>query len=722
MPSGARCWVFITLLLFLNWRVALWVGIGLATAICGTLMVMSAVGISLNLLTMFGLIIVMGLLVDDAIVVAENVQARHDRKEPSLVAAIKGTEEVFWPVVATVLTSIVAFLPLTFVEGQIGDMLGALPMVVSCALAMSLVESLLILPSHMGHSLVHRDKRTPTRVGAALRRAEAWRDRIIFDRIVPGYLWLLRRSLNYRYISVAVAIATVTISAGMLAGGRLDFVFLPDSDSETIVIDIRMPIGTSIDETRWIVQQVENAAIAQEDEVMTVSSLIGDKRNIETNLSAASGSHVAQMFMELFPVEQRDIESSEVIDRLRLVAERLPSVDSITFAEISGGPAGADISIIVKGNELESVNAAVARLEQKLAEFAGVFGISNDNYEGQREVQISLKPGAAALGFNVSDVARQVRGALFGLDAHVFAAEREDIDVRVRLDERSRQNLYAIENMRIIGPTGSRVPLSEIASLSEGTSFSTINRVDRRRAVTVTADTVTDVSPESILPEIQPELDAIELAFPDVELELAGRQRQMAKAFGTLPVGFAAALIMIYVLLAWLFSSYSQPIAVMLAIPFSLIGVVWGHWIMDYEVTFLSMIGFVAVSGIVVNDSLILVQFYNKRREDGAGLIDGLIEAGRHRLRPIFLTTITTVLGLTPLMLERSFQAKFLIPMAISIAFGLMSATVLILMVLPCFMVIVDDVKRATYFLWHGQARPSKPETTSAMPELGLDA
>ncbi|MCZ6837318.1 MAG: efflux RND transporter permease subunit, partial [Planctomycetota bacterium] len=700
--------VFGTLLLFLNWRVALWVGVGLVTAICGTLMIMSWTGISLNLLTMFGLIVVMGLLVDDAIVVAENIQARHDRAEPSLEAAIKGTEEVFWPVVATVMTSIVAFLPLTFVKGSIGDLLGALPMVVACALAMSLVESLLILPSHMGHSLVNRDKQTPTRIGTMLRNAEAWRDRIIFEKIVPAYARLLKASLHYRYISVSVAIALVIMSVSMFAGGRLIFNFLPPSDAETVVIDVRMPIGTALEETRVIVEEIERIARLQKDEVVSISTLIGDSRNLNTNLSNGGGTHLAQMFMELYPVEERTIESSQVIDKIRIATNELAGVDSISFTEISGGMNDPDISIAVKGDDTEDVNEVVARIEQGLAEFEGVFGIVNNNYEGQREVQISLKPGAAALGFTVSDVALQVRGALFGFDAHVFSAQREDIDVRVRLDESSRRNLYAIENMRLISPMGNRVPLSEIAELKEATSYSTINRVDRKRAVTVVADTITSISPESIMPQLQPLLDQLEIEYPGVELELVGRQRQMAKAFGSLPIGFLTALILIYVILAWLFSSYTQPIAVMLAIPFSLIGVIWGHWIMGYEVTFLSMIGFVAVSGIVVNDSLILVQFYNVKRDEGMNLADGLIEAGRARLRPIFLTTITTVLGLTPLMLEQSFQAKFLIPMAISIAFGLISATGLILLVLPCFMVIVDDIKAAAYYLWNGVSRPTE--------------
>ena len=712
--------VFATLLIFLNWRIAFWVGVGLFTAICGTLMLMSQLGITLNLLTMFGLIIVIGLLVDDAIVVAENVQARHDRAEPSLVAAIKGTEEVFWPVVTTVLTSIVAFLPLMFVKGAIGDIIGALPMVVTCALLMSLVESLLILPSHIGHSLVHRDKHKPNRLEAWLHRLEARRDRIIFEKIVPGYARLLRVSLHYRYISVSVALAAVIVSVGLLVGGRLSFTFLPDSDAETVVADIRMPIGSALAETESVIRRIEEAARRQA-EIKTVSTVIGQKINIDTGLSGISGSHIAQMFIELKPVEQRERESSQVVASLREEIAKIPGVDSIAFTEIGGGFNAADIAIVVSGDDQEEINEVVAEIEKELAEFAGVFNISNNNFEGQREVQISLKPGAASLGFTVADIAQQVRGAIFGLDPHVYSADREDIDVRVRLDEHSRRDLYAIENMRVISPSGERVPLSEIADLKEGTSYATIHRLDRRRAVTVEADTVPPANPEEIMPDMQPVLDRLLAAHPGIDIEMSGRQRQMSKAFESLPLGFGAALIMIYILLAWLFGSYSQPFAVMLAIPFSVIGVIGGHLLMGYDMTFLSLIGFVAVSGIVVNDSLILVQFFNSRKHEGLSLSEGLIQAGRHRLRPIFLTTITTVLGLTPLMLEQSFQAKFLIPMAISIAFGLMSATVLILMVLPCFLVIVDDIKAAAYFLWNGQSRNGATMVDQDLIELDLD-
>lgn len=705
--------VFLTLLIFLNWRVAWWVFVGLLTALCGTLVLMAWFGITLNLLTSFGLIVVLGLLVDDAIVVAENIQARHDRGEASLSAAIAGTNEVLWPVVATVLTSIVAFLPLMFIRGTIGDLMAALPIVVTCALLMSLVEAILILPSHLGHSLVKRDKRRPGRIAGFLHRFESGRDRMIFGNIIPAYARFMQVSLKYRYISAAVAFGLVIISIGMIVGGRMNFTFLPKSDAETIVVDMRMPIGTPLEQTEWVVHKIEEAARNQ-PEVKAVSSVVGQKSNLDTGLSDVSATHVAQMFVELLPVELRDRQSQDVIVSIRNGVQDVPGIESISFSEIQGGPSGASITIIVKGPNLDQIDEAAEQIKHRLAEFAGVFDIADDNYEGQREVQISLTPGAAASGFTVNDVAQQVRGALFGLEAHVYSAKREDIKVRVRLDENSRQDLNAIENLWVIGPEGQAVPLGEIAVLDEGASFVTIRRVDRKRAVTVTADTAPSANPEEIVPELSGLFTSLKQQYPGLDIELAGRQREMARAFDTLPLGFLAALIMIYVILAWLFHNYAQPLVVMMGIPFSIIGVVWGHYITGYDMTFLSLIGFVAVSGIVVNDSLILVEFFNVKRREGLSVRDALIDAGRARLRAIFLTTITTVLGLTPLMLEQSFQAKFLIPMAISIAFGLMSATLLILVVLPCFMVIFDDIKRASYYIWHG--RPLSE--TAEMPTI----
>ncbi|MCA9290903.1 MAG: efflux RND transporter permease subunit, partial [Phycisphaerales bacterium] len=453
--------VFGTLLVFLNWRVAFWVGMGLVTALSGTLVIMYVFDVTLNLLTMFGLIVVLGLLVDDAIVVAENIQAKHDRGESSLAAAISGAEAVTWPVVATVLTSIVAFLPLTFVRGSIGDLLGALPMVVACALAMSLVESLLILPCHMGHSLVHRDRAREGRRRSITQRYETFRDGIIHDRIIPAYAWVVTRSLRYRYMFIAFALAILIISFGFVAGGRIGYTFLPKSDSETIIVDIRMPIGTALARTDEIVAAIEAAAFEQ-DEVNSISAIVGQNANLDTGSVGSSATHIAQMFIELKPVESRQRESSVIIDAIReRTAGHTDGADSVKYSEITGGPGGPGITVKVRSNEDDVRLEVVDEIKHLLAGFAGVQDIADDNTLGQEEMQIRLKPGAAALGFTVTDVATQVRGALFGLEPHVFAARQEDIDVRVRLDERTRRSLMQVESMWIISPSGALVPLTE---------------------------------------------------------------------------------------------------------------------------------------------------------------------------------------------------------------------------------------------------------------------
>ena len=702
--SGAVL-VFLTLLLFLNWRAAFWVGVGLVIALSGTTVFMYFGGITLNLLTMFGLIIVLGMLVDDAIVVAENIQTRHDRGEPALTAAIGGTEQVIWPVVATVTTTVVAFLPLTFIKGNIGVLLGALPIVVACALLMSLIESVYMLPTHMAHSLQKRDRaRQPGRFAGMFQRFEKARDRFLQDVVIKGYGRIVRVMLEYRYVTTSLALALFIVSLGMVVGGRLNFTFLPESDSETIIVDVRLPIGAPLAQTEAVTQRVERA-IAAQPESLYISSVVGARTNLETGTDEGAMTHVAQIFVELTPVEQRDRESSQVIDSIRAAAGAMPEVESLSFEEISGGPGGPDITLEIFGENTATVNVVVEEVKALLAEKQGVVDIADDNYDDQREVRIRLKEGAAALGLTNAEVARQVRASLFGQDAHVFSAAREDIDVRVRLDESWRRSLGAVETMWIITPTGQRVPLTEIAELAEETGYSIIRRVNRERAVTVTAACSPGTNPELVMTDLAPRFRELDLANPAVTIDLGGRQRDLAEAFSTLPLGMLAALVMIYVILAWLFSSYTQPLVVMLAIPFGIIGVVWGHILMGYQATFLSLLGFIALAGIVVNDSLIYVEFYNSERAAGHSVRDSLEAAGRARLRAIFLTTITTVLGLTPLMLEQSFQAKFLIPMAISIAFGLMSATVLILCVLPCMLVILDDLAAATHYLWHGRTR-----------------
>jgi multidrug efflux pump subunit AcrB len=578
---------------------------------------------------------------------------------------------------------------------------------------MSLVEALLILSSHMGHSLARRTRRRERgqREGWT-HRFEQWRDRLLFDKAVPAYAWLLDLATRRRYVTIAVAIGVFILSMGLVAGKRVEYTFLPKSDAETIIADLRMPIGTPIEKTDEIVRLIEQAAEAQ-SETRSTASAVGQRMDIDTGQSDAFAPHIAQVFIELNSIEQRDRESSQVIDLIRQALDgKLYDVDRLNFREVTGGPGGPDVTVQVRGNDIAAMDQAAGRIKAALGTFVGVHDIYDDNELGQREMQFSLKPGGAALGFTTSDIARQVRGALYGLDAHVFNQNQEDIDVRIRVDEETRRSLRDIANLWLISPQGKAVPITEIVDIRDGLTYSTIKRVDRKRTITVTATTAAGLSPETVVAGLP--LDAIRAEFPSVDIVLGGRQEREMEAFDSLPYGFVAAMIMVYVLLAWLFNNYTQPIAVMLAIPFSLVGVVWGHLILGYDITFLSMIGIVALSGIVVNDSLILVEFYNRMREKGKSMHDALITAGRQRFRPILLTTLTTVLGLSPLMLERSFQAKFLIPMAISISFGLLSATFLILLVLPCIMLIMDDAKAAAHFLWYGRRRPADEHHVAA--------
>lgn len=691
--------VFILLLLALNWRVAFWVGAGLFTALCGTLVIMSAVGITLNMLTMFGLILVLGLLVDDAIVVAENIKAKHEQGVPAMEAAVVGTNQVQWPVFATVLTSIVAFLPLSFIEGNIGDMLGALPIVIACALSMSLFEAMLILPGHLGHSLEKSEKPSGSIIGSLFRKYENARDVVIFTKIVPAYLRLLQATIRYRYISLAISISVLTVSFGMVAGGRVGYEFMTIPDAETIAVNLRMPEGTPFTRTQKMIEQIEQAATSQ-IEVGHINSEIG--LQLQTSeLPGGIASNLGQVWVELIPAETRSLSASEVIDNIRdTLGEAAMLADRIEYEMMSGGPSGVDLTIRLRGDDPNILAAASEVIRTDLRQYRAVHDIADNATAGQRELRIELREGATSTGITLTDLSRQVRGAIYGIDAHVFASGGEEVDIRVKLGKNIRQNIGSLEELWVVTPSGDSVPIVEIAHISETRGYSSIHRLDRKRTVMVTAEIAEGVSPESVSAELP--YESWRAQFPTLEILAGGRQEDQADAFASLPYGFGAACLLIYIILAWLFRSYFQPLIVMLGIPFALIGVIWGHYIADVSLSFLSMIGFVALSGVVVNDSLIFVEFYNSRKAAGDTLEDAILRAGAARLRPIFLTTVTTVLGLTPLMLEQSMQAKFLIPMALAISFGLMSATVLILLLLPALLVIGADCKSTLLYLWKG--------------------
>jgi len=702
--------VFATLLALLSWRTSFWVAIGLGVSLAGTLAIMYAAGVTINLLTMFGLIVVIGLLVDDAIVVAENITARHERGERFDVAAIRGTNEVAWPVVTTVLTTIGAFLPLALIEGRFGDLLATLPLVVAVALSISLIEGLIVLPSHMSHSLRGIDRRRERGAEGRFERLEhrfdRARDHLIHARLIPAYVRALRRLIARRYTTLIVAISLVIVSVGMVAGGRLEFIFFETTDSETVNISLRMPVGTPADRTDDVVRRLEAAALAQ-PEVTSAFAIVGAQGDLEGESVTTEQPHIAQLVLELAPVEQRDRTSREVREAIRAEAGDLPGIKSLRLEEVSGGPGGPPITLSVVGDDPDAIERAVERVKDELESYDGAYDIADDADRGQREIRLELRDGASELGFTITGLAQQMRAAVLGLEAYTFAGDREDVDVRVMYPQRVRRSLAAVEDTFVFTPAGEPVPLREVARIRQAEAYATVRRIDRQRAITVTADVRREIAnPETVMSDLRPALTRIEGETPGVRILERGRQKDLRDSLSTLPLGMAVAAGLIYVILAWLFGSFVQPLVVMAAIPFATIGMIWGHIVMGFTMTFLSLIGFVALSGVVVNDSLIFMEFYNDRRREGLGVTEAALDAGRARMRAIFLTTITTVLGLSPLMLEQSFQARFLIPMAISISFGLMSATGIILIILPCMLVVLDDARRALGALWTGRYLP----------------
>ena len=723
--------VFLVLVLLLNWRISLWVALGLAVSLLGALAMMSWVNVSLNLLSMFGLIIVIGIIVDDAIVVAENITAHHESGKSAFEAAIDGADQVTWPVVATVLTTISAFLPLALLDGQIGDFMRVLPIIVGVSLAISLVEALFILPSHMGTSFRGVEKRrergrTRRRGGviALMGRLEARydraRDRIINHRIIPAYGRFIDLSMRFRYITLACVVAALVVSVGMVASGRLEFVFFEEDDAETVNIDITMPIGTPVERTDEVVRRFERVAMDQ-PQVQSTFAQAGAQSDLQGRMGATVSTHVGQLILELQPAERRDVKSSRLIERIRDLVGEIPDAKSIRMAGQSGGPGGTDLNYTVTADRPERLDRAVRIIKSTMDEYDAVYGIADDSDKGQREVRFTLRDGAAELGFTRANLGRQIQGMVFGLEAFTFAGNREDVDVRVMSPERVRRSLASIENQFVYTPGGTPVPLTEVALIEESRAYATIRRVDRRRAVAVQADVDRELgNPDTIAAEIKPVIAERIERIPGVELLERGRQQDLQESMSSLPIGLLAASGMIYVILAWLFSSFTQPLIVMSAIPFALVGMIWGHLVLGFSLTFLSLIGFVALAGVVVNDSLIFMQFFNERRAEGMSVHDAGVGAGRARFRAIMLTTITTVFGLLPMMLERSFQAQFLIPMAITIACGLISATVIILVILPCLLKILDDVVHLIRVLWTGD--PAIPRRNPQIEDPALAA
>ena len=704
--------VFVVLALFLRLRLAFWVALGVPTSFLGAVAVMPLLGVTINWISLLGFLIVLGILVDDAIVVGENVYTEQRRSASKLEGAIRGTQGIATPVVFGVLTTVAAFAPMLFIPGSMGRLVIGLPLVVIACLAFSLFDAMFILPAHLaaGKSLD-----APPTHGVS-KRWRALQDRVVlaFETAVErGYRPLLQRALDWRYTTLALAVGVAIVMATLVGSGWLRFVFQEPVEGDLIIADLSMEPGTPVEVTAAAVRALEEAAsrvraeadagrdLAHGSIFTHVLASVGEQpfRDMQSQMPGGArrgpgtGAHLGELQVEMIDPEFRDIGTAEMQRRWREAVPELPGVVELTFHN-SMAQSGKPIEVELRGGDLAALSAAAADLKQRLVAYPGVFDASDSFRSGKPELQFRLLPSAEALGLTLADVARQVRQAFHGEEAQRIPRGRDDVRVVVRYPSEQRRSLADVESLRIRAADGTAVPFATVAEASLGQGFATIQRVDRERTVVVTADVdVAVASPNAIASELSlRDLPALEAAH-GVRASFAGEQAEQSDFLAAMGRGQLVALIAIYALLAVPLRSYLQPLVIMLVIPFGAVGAALGHLIMGYDLTMYSVIGIVALSGVVVNASLVLVDDVNQRRAAGDRLIDAVRDAGRGRLRAIFLTEITTFVGLVPMMFERAMFARFMIPLAISLAFGVLFASVITLLIVPCATVILEDLQ-----------------------------
>ena len=698
--------VVISLTLFLRLGLALWASLGIPISFLGAILLMPHLGVSINLISLFAFIVVLGIVVDDAIIVGENIHRHYEAGTPGLEAAIRGTREVLVPVIFGVLTSVAAFSPLLALGGTTGQMFRVLPLVVIPTLLFSLIECLFILPSHLAHL-----RQAPlTVVGRAWDLFQSTFTRSLKWFIDNIYGRILDWSLEWRYLTVTVGIFTLLFSVGLWFGGWIKFQFLPDVEADNVVARLTMPRGTPPDITARALRQLEDSAekVRQQVErdgqrifVHTLTS-IGDQPSLATQFRPGSpsvgqnfsGAHLGEMNIQLVSSEERTVSSLEIGNLWRELTAPIPDAVELTFST-SLLTSGEDINVQLTSSRLGELERAAEELKQYLGQYAGVDEIADSLLAGKQEIKLSILPTAETLGLTLADLSRQVRQAFYGAEAQRIQRGRDEVKVMVRYPSSRRRSLADLESMRIRTASGAEVPFGLVAQVSRGRGPADIRRVDRKRAVNVTANVDESQSNSNeIIADLQGTFlpDLVD-RYPGLNFSFEGEQRNQRDLLGDLADGFLIALLAIFALLAVPLRSYLQPLIIMAAIPFGLVGAILGHLLWGIDLTILSMFGIVALSGVVVNDSLVLIDFVNRRRREGLPVMQAVRLGGRSRFRPILLTSVTTFLGLTPLLLEKSIQAQFLIPMAVSLAFGVLFATFIALIVLPSAYLILEDLQ-----------------------------
>ncbi|MFC1826212.1 efflux RND transporter permease subunit, partial [Thermodesulfobacteriota bacterium] len=702
--------VFLMLWSFLNARLSFWGGMGIPVSIAGALAILWAIGGTINMVSLFGLIMVLGIVVDDAIIVGEAIYVHRKQGKPPLKAAVDGVSEVGMPVVAAVTTTIVAFIPLFYVGGIMGKFIAILPAVVIACLVVSLVECLLLLPAHLSHlpdpNVRHNNSNSLSRKLELLHHLTSSGMEWFVDRIYKPFL---SKSLYWRYISFCTAVSILLLTIGFVKGGILKFEIFPEVDGFIITSTVEFPSGTPPEITRQAIERIDAALLRLAEQTPTRSGdpLIEDRlalvgQTLE-NLPR-SGPHLGSVQAILLDSDRRGVHSKDLMVLWEKEIGSILGIKSLTFTGFSAGPPGDPIEVWLQGQDMQAILAAADDLMDRLRKFEGVYQIRSDFSQGKNEMRLELKPEARTLGLTVNDLARQIYAGYYGDEAVRLQRGRDDIRIKVRYTADERSRISNIERVRIRTANGHEVPLMSVANISFAPGYSTITRTDGMRRVAVSAGVNTKKANAN---EIFAELNSnyfpkLKRRYPEIHVALQGEQKKMRESFDSLYVGYPLALIGIFIIIATMFRSYAQPLVIMFTVPFGIIGAVIGHLLLGYDLSIMSIFGMVALTGVVVNDAIVLIERINENIAEGMPFFEAILSGGTRRFRAIFLTTISTVGGLTPLIMETDLQAKFLIPMALSIAAGVAFATVLTLVLVPSLLALLSDARLLVHRLRYG--------------------
>jgi multidrug efflux pump subunit AcrB len=686
--------VFATMWLFFTFRYSFWVAAGLPVAFFGSLFLMAGLGLSINIMSLVALLMAIGIMMDDAIVIAESIAAHLERGQSITNAVTNGVKKVFPGVLSSYLTTVCIFGSLLFLEGEMGAVLKVVPQVLILVLTLSLVEAFLILPHHLSHSLQKQKEHEKPDIAFKvwfLNKFDSFRNNQLVSAVEAVVRW--------RYLFLGSVIAMLFISLSLLAGGALKFVGFPELDGDIAEARVILPPGSSLAQTEKVVQTIVIAAEKlnvewsdKQEGGNTLVEHITEQYNFNPDADE-SGPHVATVRLDLRGAESRNTVIDEFVAAWRDEIGTIADPVSLVFKQPVMGPGGRAVEIQMQNDDLTELKAASIEIQQYLSQFDGVFGILDDMRMGKQEVLVKLRPGAESFGVDGQMIASQLRAAYFGQTADEIQIGPENIEVEVRFDKQEAANLQTLSSFPIMLSDGSQIPLASISILEYQRNYVRIQRVNGLRTLSVFADLESSkVSSTEILKAFRNDLmPQLKLKYPNLRFNFEGEAKDTAETGQSMGVGFAMGIFGVFVILSFQFRSYLEPFIVLLAIPLALIGVLWGHWLLGHALSMPSIMGFVSLAGVVVNDSILLVQYIRHHVDDGDSVHDAVVKASRERFRAVFLTSLTTAAGLLPLLLETSLQAQVIQPLVISIVFGIFTSTLLVLFMIPAAYAILAD-------------------------------